>query len=81
MLRVSPPMLFSRVRLAAAMAMTAAAATASSLALVGTARADDTQSGSQSDSWVPVTTIPLANAKSVEASSVIVGMVPHKCRT
>ena len=70
-------MLFSRVRLAAAMAMTAAAATASSLALVGTARADDTQSGS----WVPVTTIPLANAKSVEASSVIVGMVPHKCRT
>ncbi len=70
-------MLFSRVRLAAAMAMTAAAATASSLALVGTARADDTQSGS----WVPVTTIPLANAKSVEASSLIVGMVPHKCRT
>lgn len=59
------------------MAMTAAAATASSLALVGTARADDTQSGS----WVPVTTIPLANAKSVEASSLIVGMVPHKCRT
>ena len=70
-------MLFSRVCLAAAMAMTAAAATASSLALVGTARADDTQSGS----WVPVTTIPLANAKSVEASSLIVGMVPHKCRT
>ena len=70
-------MLFSRVRFAAAMAMTAAAATASSLALVGTARADDTQSGS----WVPVTTIPLANAKSVEASSLIVGMVPHKCRT
>ena len=59
------------------MAMTAAAATASSLALVGTARADDTQSGS----WVPVTTIPLAHAKSVEASSLIVGMVPHKCRT
>ena len=63
-------MLFSRVRLAAAMAMTAAAATASSLALVGTARADDTQSGSQSGSWVPGTTIPLANAKSVEASTV-----------
>ena len=51
-----------------------AAAAASSLTLVGTARADDaqsgTQSGAQSGSWVPGTTIPLANSKSVEASSV-----------
>lgn len=64
-----------RTRLAAVLAMTLAAATASSLGLVGTARADDTQSGAQSgtqsgSSWVPGTTIPLANAKSVEASSV-----------
>ena len=63
-----------RTRLAAVLAMTAAAATASSLTLVGTAHADDaqsgTQSGSQSGSWVPGTTIPLANSKSVEASSV-----------
>ena len=54
--------------------MTLAAATASSLTLVGTARADDAQSGAQSGtqsgSWVPGTTIPLANAKSVEASTV-----------
>ena len=54
--------------------MTLAAATASSLTLVGTARADDAQSGAQSGtqsgSWVPGTTIPLANAKSVVASSV-----------
>lgn len=64
-------MTFSRTRLAAALAMTVAAATASSLALVGTARADDTQSGTQSgSSWVPGTTLALANSKSVEASSV-----------
>ena len=52
------------------------AATSSSLTLVSApaARADDTQSGAQSGtqsgSWVPGTTIPLANAKSVEASTV-----------
>ena len=64
-------MTFSRTRLAAALTMTVAAATASSLALVGTARADDTQSGTQSgSSWVPGTTLALANSKSVEASSV-----------
>ena len=51
-------------------------ATASSLTLASApaARADDTQSdaqsGTQSGSWVPGTTIPLANAKSVEASTV-----------
>lgn len=64
-------MTFSRTRLAAALTMTVAATTASSLALVGTARADDTQSGTQSgSSWVPGTTLALANSKSVEASSV-----------
>ena len=64
-------MTFSRTRLAAALTMTVAAATASSLALGGTARADDTQSGTQSgSSWVPGTTLALANSKSVEASSV-----------
>lgn len=67
-------MTFLRARLAAALTMTVAAAAASSLTLVGTARADDaqsgTQSGAQSGSWVPGTTIPLANSKSVEASSV-----------
>ena len=64
-------MTFSLTRLAAALTMTVAAATASSLALVGTARADDTQSGTQSgSSWVPGTTLALANSKSVEASSV-----------
>lgn len=68
-------MTFPRARLAAALTMTAVTAVASSLALVGTARADDTQSGAQSgtqsgSSWVPGTTLPLANPKSVEASSV-----------
>ena len=67
-------MTFLRARLAAALTMTVAAAAASSLTLVGTARADDaqsgTQSGAQSGLWVPGTTIPLANSKSVEASSV-----------
>ena len=64
-------MTFSRTRLAAALTMTVATAVASSLALVGTARADDTQSGTQSGaSWVPGTTLALANSKSVEASSV-----------
>ena len=69
-------MTLPRTRLAAALAMTAAAATASSLGFVTAtpAHADDaqsgTQSGSQSGSWVPGTTIPLANSKSVEASSV-----------
>ena len=67
-------MTFLRARLAAALTLTAATAVASSLALVGTARADDTQSGAQSGtqsgSWVPGTTVALANAKSVEASSV-----------
>ena len=64
-------MTFSRTRLAAALTMTVATAVASSLALVGTARADDTQSGTQSgSSWVPGTTLALANSKSVEASSV-----------
>ena len=69
-------MTFLRPRLAAALTMTVAAAAASSLTLIGTARADDTQSGSQSGSaqsgsaWVEGTTIPLANSKSVEASSV-----------
>ena len=67
-------MTFPRTRLAAALTMTLAAATASSLGLVGTARADDAQSGAQSGtqsgSWVPGTTLPLANSKSVEASTV-----------
>ena len=68
-------MTFLRPRLAAALTMTVAAAAASSLTLVGTARADDAQSGAQSDSqsglsWVPGTTLALANSKSVEASSV-----------
>ena len=68
-------MMFLRARLAAALTMTVAAAAASSLTLVGTARADDAQSGAQSDSqsgssWVPGTTLALANSKSVEASSV-----------
>ena len=69
-------MMFPRTRLAAALTMTVVAATASSLGFVTAtpARADDaqsgTQSGTQSGSWVPGTTIPLANSKSVEASSV-----------
>lgn len=64
-------MTFSRTRIAAALTMTVATAAASSLALVGTARADDAQSGTQSgSSWVPGTTLALANSKSVEASSV-----------
>lgn len=69
-------MTLPRARLAAALTMAVAAAAASSLTLIGTARADDTQSGSQSGSaqsgsaWVEGTTIPLANSKSVEASSV-----------
>lgn len=68
-------MTFLRARLAAALTMTVAAAAASSLTLVGTARVDDAQSGAQSDSqsgssWVPGTTLALANSKSVEASSV-----------
>lgn len=52
------------------------AATASSLTLASApaARADGTQSGAQSGtqsgSWVPGTRFPLANAKSVEASTV-----------
>ena len=60
----------------AVLAFAAVAATASSLTLTsGPAHADDTQSGAQSStqsgsSWVPGTTIPLMNAKSVEASSV-----------
>ncbi len=64
-------MTFSRIRIAAALTMTVATAAASSLAFVGTARADDAQSGTQSgSSWVPGTTLALANSKSVEASSV-----------
>ena len=64
-------MTFPRAHLAAALTMAVATAAASSLALVGTTRADDTQSGAQSgSSWVPGTTLPLANSKSVEASSV-----------
>ena len=60
-----------RTLFAAVLTVTVATATASSLALVGTARADDTQSGTQSgSSWVPGTTLALANSKSVEASSV-----------
>ena len=55
------------------LALAAVAATSSSLTLASApvARADDTQSGAQSGtqsgSWVPGTTIPLANAKSIEA--------------
>ena len=66
----------SRTRRTVLLALAAVAATASSLTLVSApaARADDTQSGAQSGtqsgSWVPGTTIPLANAKSVEASTV-----------
>lgn len=54
------------------LAFAAVAATSSSLTLASApvARADDPQSGTQSGSWVPGTTIPLANAKSVEASNV-----------
>ena len=64
-------MTFPRAHLAAALTMAVATAAASSLALVGTTRADDTQSGAQSgSSWVPGTTLPLANSRSVEASSV-----------
>ena len=64
-------MTFPRAHLAAALTMAVATAAASSLGLVGTARADDTQSGTQSgSSWVPGTTIPLANSKSVEALTV-----------
>ena len=67
--------MLSHTRLTALLALTAVAATASSLTLTsGPAHADDTQSGAQSGtqsgSWVPGTTIPLANSKSVEASSV-----------
>ena len=66
----------SRTRRTALLALATVAATASSLTLASApaARADDTQSGAQSGtqsgSWVPGTTIPLANAKSVEASTV-----------
>ena len=66
----------SRTRRTVLLALAAVAATASSLTLASApvARADDTQSGAQSGtqsgSWVPGTTIPLANAKSVEASNV-----------
>lgn len=66
----------SRTRRTALLALATVAATASSLTLASApaARADDTQSdaqsGTQSGSWVPGTTIPLANAKSVEASTV-----------
>ena len=66
----------SRTRRTVLLALAAVAATASSLTLVSApaARADDTQSGAQSGTqsgpWVPGTTIPLANAKSVEASTV-----------
>lgn len=66
----------SRTRRTALLALATVAATASSLTLVSApaARADDTQSGAQSGTqsgpWVPGTTIPLANAKSVEASTV-----------
>ena len=65
----------SRTRRTALLALATVTATASSLPLASapTARADDTQSGAQSGtqsgSWVPGTTIPLANAKSVEAST------------
>ena len=59
----------SRTRRTALLALATVAATASSLTLASApvARADDTQSGTQSGPWVPGTTIPLANAKSVEA--------------
>ena len=66
----------SRTRRTVLLALATVAATASSLTLVSApaARADDTQSGAQSGTqsgpWVPGTTIPLANAKSVEASTV-----------
>jgi len=66
----------SRTRRTALLALATVTATASSLTLASApaARADDTQSGAQngtqSGSWVPGTTIPLANAKSVEASTV-----------
>ena len=66
----------SRTRRTALLALATVAATASSLTLVSApaARADDTQSGAQSGTqsgpWVPGTTIPLANAKFVEASTV-----------
>ncbi|MGC9807246.1 MBL fold metallo-hydrolase [Schaalia odontolytica] len=65
-------MTFPRARLTAALTMTVATAVASSLALVGTARADDTQSAAEQsmDSWTPGNTLPLSNSKSVEASSV-----------
>ena len=70
-------MTFSRPRLAAALTMAVAAAAASSVTFTGTARADDAQSDSAQSaaeqdaaSWTPGTTIPLANSRSVEASSV-----------
>ena len=63
----------SRTRRTALLALATVAATASSLTLASApaARAQSgAQSGTQSGSWVPGTTIPLANAKSVEASTV-----------
>ena len=66
----------SRTRRTALLALATVAATSSFLTLgsAPAARADDIQSGAQSGTqsgpWVPGTTIPLANAKSVEASTV-----------